>query len=66
MLVAKAEISPYRGYNIVLMRKWSHWCVDIFPTRADLPILQRCTLSSPTKEDAVREAKKNIDRVAHT
>ena len=57
------EASPYRGYKIVLMRKWSHWCAEVYPTRADLPILPRSTLSAPMKEDAVAEAKKTIDHL---
>jgi hypothetical protein len=55
----------YRGYDIVLMRQWSQWCVGIYPTRADLPILARSTLSTmaPEKEVAVAEAKQKIDRI---
>jgi hypothetical protein len=58
-----SETSPYRGYNIVLVRKWSHWCADVYPTRLDLPILPRSTLSAPMKEDVVAEAKKTIDHI---
>jgi hypothetical protein len=55
----------YRGYDIVPMRQWSQWCVGIYPTSADLPILARSTLStmSPKKEVAVEEAKQKIDRI---
>ena len=55
----------YRGYDIVPMRQWSQWCVGIYPTRADLPILPRSTLSTmaPQKEVAVEEAKQKIDRI---
>lgn len=55
----------YRGYEIVPMRQWSQWCVGIYPTRADLPILTRSTLSTlaARKEDAVAEAKQKIDRI---
>lgn len=58
------EISQYRGYDIVLKRQWSSWCVDVYPTRADLPILPRSTLSilAPRKVDAVAEAKQTIDQ----
>ena len=37
---------------------------SIYPTRADLPILSRSTLRSlaPRKEEAVKEARKRIDR----
>ena len=55
----------YRGYDIVPMRQWSQWCVGIYPTRADLPILARSPLSNlaAKKEDAVAEAKQKIDRI---
>lgn len=57
--------SKYRGYDIVPTRQWSQWCVGIYPTRADLPILARSTLSTmaPKKEAAVEEAKQKIDRI---
>jgi hypothetical protein len=57
--------SRYRGYDIVPMRQWSQWCVGIYPTRADLPILARSTLNTlaPKKEVAVEEAKQKIDRI---
>ena len=59
------HISKYRGYEIVPMRQWSQWCVGIYPTRADLPILARSTLDTlaPKKEVAVEEAKQKIDRI---
>ncbi len=55
----------YRGYEMVPRRQWSQWCVSVYPTRADLPILSRSTLRSltPRKEEAVKEARKRIDRV---
>ena len=55
----------YRGYDIVPTRQWSQWCVGIYPTRADLPILARSTLSTlaPQKKDVVAEAKQKIDRI---
>ena len=55
----------YRGYDIVPMRQWSQWCVGIYPTRADLPILTRSTLSNlaAKREDAVDDAKQKIDRI---
>jgi hypothetical protein len=48
------EVSRYRG-----------WCVDIYPTRTDLPILPRLTLSTLATRgaDAVTEAKHAIDRI---
>jgi len=62
--MANAETCRYRGYDIVPRREWSQWCVSVYPTRADLPILSRSTLSSltPRKEEAVKEARKRIDR----
>ena len=58
------EIYRYRGYDIVPIWQWSSWCAGVYATRADLPILPRSTLSTlaSRKEDAVTEAKKNIDR----
>ena len=63
--IAKTETRQYRGYDIVPMRQWSKWCVGIYPTRADLPILARSTLSTlaPQKKDAVAEAKQKIDHI---
>ena len=57
------EVSQYRGYEIVPKRQWSSWCVGVYPTRADLPILTRSTLQTlaPRKADAVAEAKQTID-----
>ena len=62
--MATTETLRYRGYDIVLMRQWAQWRVDIYPSRADLPILARSTLSrlSAKREDAVDEAKRKIDR----
>ena len=55
----------YRGYEIVPKRQWSQWCVSIYATRADLPLLSSSTLRTltPQKEDAVAEAKQRIDRI---
>ncbi len=63
--MATTETWQYRGYDIVPIRQWSQWCVGIYPTRADLPILTRSTLSTlaARKEDAVAEAKQKIDRI---
>jgi hypothetical protein len=60
--MATTETKRYRGYDIVPMRQWSQWCVGIYPTRADLPILTRSTLSNlaAKKEDAVDEAKRKL------
>jgi hypothetical protein len=63
--MATTETRRYRGYDIVPMRQWSQWCVGIYATRADLPILARSPLSNlaAKKEDAVAEAKQKIDRI---
>jgi hypothetical protein len=55
----------YRGYEIVPRREWSNWCVSIYPTRPDLPILSKSTLRTlaEAKEGAVTEAKQSIDRL---
>ena len=55
----------YRGYNILPQRQWSSWCVGIYPTRAELPLLQRSILQTlmAREEDAVAEAKQAIDSV---
>jgi hypothetical protein len=55
----------YRGYDILPQRQWSSWCVGIYPTRADLPLLQRSILQTlmAREEDAVAEAKQAIDSV---
>ena len=47
------------------MRQWSSWCVGIYSTRADLPLMSRSALRTlaTRKEDAVVEAKEGIDRV---
>jgi len=55
----------YRGYEIVPRREWSKWCVNVYPTRPDLPILSKSTLRTlaEAKEDALTEAKQTIDRL---
>jgi hypothetical protein len=59
----QVERSRYRGYQIEARREWSNWCVCVYPTRSDLPILTRSTLRtlSPSKADALAEAKDSID-----
>ena len=57
--MATTETRRYRGYDIVPMRQWSQWCVGIYPSCADLPILTCSTLTNlaTQKEDAVADAK---------
>ena len=54
----------YRGYEIVPTRQWASWCVSIYATRADLPLMTRSTLQTlaSRKEEAVSEAQQSIDR----
>jgi hypothetical protein len=33
----------YRGYQIEPRREWSNWCVLVYPTRPDLPMLPQLT-----------------------
>ena len=66
--MAPSECSHYRGYDILPKRQWSRtfgWCVGIYPTRDDLPLLPQSTLDTltPRKEDALAEAKQTIDRI---
>ena len=42
------ETSRYRGYDILPRCQWSQWCVSVYPTRSDLPILSLSTLRSLT------------------
>ena len=59
------EICRYRGYEIVPRREWSKWCVSIYPSRPDLPILSKSTLRTlaEAREDALSETKPRIDRL---
>ena len=59
------ESCQYRGYQIETRREWSNWCVSVYRTRSDLPILPQPTLHTltPLKDDAVAEAKQSIDRI---
>ena len=54
----------YRGYEILPWHRWSSWCVGVYRTRADLPLMSHPTLSTlaPLMEEAVDEAKQCIDR----
>ena len=59
------ESCQYRGYQIETRREWSNWCVSVYRTRSDLPILPQPTLHTltPLKDDAVAEAKQSIDHI---
>jgi len=59
------ENCQYRGYQIETHHEWSTWCVSVYRTRSDLPILPQPTLHILTsrKDDAVSEAKQSIDRI---
>jgi hypothetical protein len=58
------ETCHYRGYDIVPTRLWSSWCVGVYRTRADIPLMAQSTLNTfaPRMEEAVDEAKQSIDR----
>ena len=58
------ETCHYRGYDIVPTRLLSSWCVGIYRTRADVPLMARSALRTfaPLMEEAVDEAKQSIDR----
>jgi hypothetical protein len=57
--------TEYRGYEIVPKRQWSSWCVAVYPTRADLPILTSSILRTlaSRRKDAVTEAMQTIDGI---
>ena len=59
------EYYRYRGYQIEPRLEWSNWCVSIYPTRSDLPILSQSTLQSltPQKDEALADAKQRIDHI---
>ena len=57
------ETCRYRGYDIVPTNQWSSWCVGVYRTRADLPILSQSPLCAlaPRKEAAL--GRQSIDRI---
>ncbi len=59
------ESCQYRGYQIETRREWSNWCISVYRTRSDIPILPQPTLNAaaPQMDDAVAEAKQSIDLV---
>ena len=58
------ESCQYRGYQIETRREWSTWCIGVYRTRSDIPILPQPTFRTATtlKTDAIAEAKQSIDR----
>jgi hypothetical protein len=62
--MATSDNSHYRGYDLLPQRQWSSWCVGIYPTRPDLPLLSKSILDTlaARKKDALDEAKQAIDR----
>jgi hypothetical protein len=60
-----SESSQYRGYDIIPTRQWESWCVGVYPTRDDLPLLARSTLSilASRRAEAIAEAKRTIDQL---
>ena len=59
------ETCHYRGYEILLWHLWSSWCVGVYRTRADIPLLSQSPLCdlAPRKEDALGHARQSIDRI---
>jgi hypothetical protein len=57
------ERCQYRGYQIEARKEWSSWCVGVYRTHSDLPILPQPTWHTltPRKDDVVAEAKQTID-----
>jgi hypothetical protein len=55
----------YRDYQIETRREWSNWCVSVYRTRSNVPILPQPTWHTltPREDDAVAEAKQSIDRI---
>ena len=63
--MATSENPQYRGYDIIPTRQWGSWCVGVYPTRDDLPLLPRSTLGilASQRAEAIAEAKKTIDHL---
>ena len=64
----RPQACRYRGYEIVPRQQWSNWCVSVYPTRPDLPILSHSTLRtlSAGKEEAIAAARQDVDRILLT
>ena len=59
------ENCHYRGYEILPWHLWSSWCVGVYRTRADLPLMSQSPLLAlaPREEDALGDARQSIDRI---
>ena len=57
------ESCQYRGYQIETRHECTNWCVSVYRTRSDIPILPQPTwhTTTPRMDDAVAEAKQSID-----
>ena len=55
----------YRGYRITAERRDHYWCLEVHPTRAEVPIMSQNTFTvpDPAMHEAVAEAKRRIDRL---
>jgi uncharacterized Fe-S center protein len=51
----------YRGYVLELTPVCSGWQVEVYPRRADLPILSRTDFVARDKESAMDQARKRVD-----
>ena len=58
------ESCQYRGYQIETRREWSNWCVSVYRTRSNLPILPQPTLHilTPREDDAVAQEQLRLHR----
>jgi hypothetical protein len=56
-------VPEYRGYKIELVHDGSDCVVTIHPLSADLPILRRSDFCAHDQDEAVIQAKDQIDRV---
>ena len=58
------DLVAYRGYSIALQRQALTWRFLASPTHSDLPIFSRpVSHQFPSREAALFEAKKHIDRL---
>jgi hypothetical protein len=50
------ESCQYRDYQIETQREWSKWCVSVYRTRSNLPILPQPTWHTLTPRERVQSA----------